>query len=134
MLQTMKEESLLEVVGTSIWRIVCKPIEGSYDFRRHHVRKEEDRKRLKAKGIGKKRLKTAHIGYPDDAPVPIWGFEITRTDDTKIWLHPNAKNIKKAQREILFRLDTNALSQIPTHPKDRGVGDTAQWKSWTARN
>ena len=71
---------------------------------------------LKAEGIGKKRLKTARIGYPDDAPVPIWGFEITRTDSTKIWLHPNAQNKKGVKKEILWRLDNGALSETPSLP------------------
>ena len=51
MLQTLNEESLLRVAGEGIRRIVCKPIASSYDFRRHHRRKEEDRKRLRAQGM-----------------------------------------------------------------------------------
>ena len=79
-------------------------------------------------------MKTAEVGYPDDAPVPIWGFEITRTDNSKIWLHPNAQNNKKAKKQILCRLDADALSQAPLHPGDRGKGKTKAWDDWTDRN
>ena len=37
-----------------------------------------------------------HVGYLDDAEVPVWGLEFARTDESKIWLHPDAQKKKSA--------------------------------------
>ena len=44
MRKLMKEASLREVVGKGITKVWCKPIRDSYDFRRHWVRRNEQKK------------------------------------------------------------------------------------------
>ena len=51
MLKLMTDASLLNVVGTGIAQVSCKPIPGSYDFRRHAVKRMEQKDEMIAAGI-----------------------------------------------------------------------------------
>ena len=55
----------------------------------------------------------AELGYPEDAHVPLWGFELIRADGSKIWLHPDAQKKNTSPRKILCRMDGDELMQPP---------------------
>ena len=71
-----------------------------------------NKKKLTESGVDSR---TNQLGYPDDAEVPLWGFEFTRTDGSKIWLHPDAQT--KSPRKILCRMDGDELMQPPVEQK-----------------
>ena len=76
MLAGFTDATLQRIVGPGVCRIVCMPITGSYDHKRHHAAHSANRQ------------------YPPDAPVPVWDFVVERTDDTRVRFHVNQTNRK----------------------------------------
>ncbi len=73
MLAGMRDDALRRIVGPGITKISLEAIERSYDHKRHHAAHELGRP------------------YDSNAPVPVWGFVVDRTDGTRARFHPDQR-------------------------------------------
>ena len=87
MLAGFNDATLERIVGPGVRRIVCMPITGSYDHKRHHA------------------ARLANRQYPPDAPVPVWDFVVERTDGTRVRFHPNQTKRKVEIADYDFALE-----------------------------
>ena len=87
MLAGFNDATLERIVGPGVRRIVCMPITGSYDHKRHHAARQANRQ------------------YPPDAPVPVWDFVVERTDGTRVRFHVGQTKRKVEIADYDFALE-----------------------------
>ena len=78
-LNAFTDDTLEDIVGGGVTEFVCMPIPNSYDHKRWHAAIQERKP------------------YPEDAPVPVWDFVVTRIDGTKKRIHPSLQGKKNCK-------------------------------------
>ena len=111
MLAGFTDDTFKRIVGPGVRRIVCMPITGSYDHKRHHA------------------ARLANIQYPRAAPVPVWDFVVERTDGTRVRFHVNQTKRRVEIADYDFALERKgppsaAVAASPSaghHNRGRGA-------------
>ena len=101
MFAQMPADMFAKIVGANhICRITLEPVPGACDQKRHHAAK----------------ICNTQVPFPDDAPVPVWGFHVLTSDGRVHRFHPDYTKRRAATSLVL-----GVANNLPA-PPDAGRG------------